>query len=135
MTSGLRRAHKYIWLLIAIVLPVLVIFSFDDIQLTTPKTIGTNTASTDVPKVIKSSENELLKAVLLEDNSLRVILKSSLAQASSIIYLLDANNNLSKPIGQLNSRGSYLFELHDKNIYGIAIKDNIKDQLVTKLEF
>jgi len=137
MTSGLRKAHKYSWLLIAISIPVFFVFSIKDLDVFS---FGANSKSEIVStksNVIKVAENDLIKASLIKKdstNSIEVILKSTLKNPSSLIYALDKNGQKRELIGQITTVGIYTFSTKEL-LNGIVVYDTLKDIVITKILF
>ena len=50
MTSGLRKAHKYIWLILVIIIPIVILFSIKDLAIFS--------SENDEVSQIKYSENK-----------------------------------------------------------------------------
>ena len=130
MTSGLRKAHKYIWLLLAIAIPVLILFSIKDLDVSSSE-IASYKFEASKSNVLKVAENELIKASL-HSNSIEVILKSTLKNPSSILYAMDSNGNKDAVIGHITSSGIYNFEIADQP-KGILLYDALKKEIITKL--
>ncbi len=133
MTSGLRKAHKYIWLLLIIIVPVMMVFSIKDLDIFSSdnNTISQLKGSKKVS--LKTSENDIIKASVFERH-VEIILKSTLKNSSSVVYEMDEKGNKSGVIGQLTTAGIYNFNI---NILpkGIIIYDDLKDVEITKLSF
>ncbi len=130
MTSGLRKAHKYIWLLLIIIVPVIMFFSIKDLDLFSSKT---NTASqlTGSKKMsLKSFENDIVKTAVFEGH-IEIILKTTLKNSSSVVYEMDEKGNKSNVIGQLTTAGIYNFNINNLP-KGIIIYDAIKQVEITK---
>ena len=137
MISGLRKAHKYIWLLIAIGIPVLIVFSIKDLDVFSSKNLLLTEIEATKSNVIKVVENDLIKASLIKKDStnyIEVILKSTLKNPSSLVYGLDQNDEKGELIGQLTTIGIYNFEL-EQSLKGIVVYDALKETLISKLEF
>ncbi len=133
MTSGLRRAHKYIWLLLTITIPVFLFFSIKNLDFSS----SNSTVSIHHKEVkqarIKFAENDLIKLSLYK-NSVEVILKSTLKNSSSTVYTTDSNGNKKRVIGQITASGIYTFHIK-KLPKGLLLYDAIKDKTITKLLF
>jgi len=133
MNSGLRKAHKYSWLLLLIIIPLIMFFSIKDLML------FESTKNADInPNFSRSItdrdfENDLFKVAFYPKN-IEIILKTTLKNASSTVYAVDDNNKKQKIIGQLTTAGIYFFDINDipKNI---MIYDDIKEELITKTNF
>jgi hypothetical protein len=137
MTSGLRKAHKYIWLILIVIIPVLIFFSIKDLDVFASESDSNLSMETIQSNVLKVSENELIKASLIEKDStsfIEVILKSPLKNPSSIVYALKSKDQKGRIIGQINTVGIYNFDV-TKNPKGIIIYDALKESLITKLNF
>lgn len=137
MTSGQRKAHKYIWLLITIGIPILIVFSIKDLDVFSSKNMSTTEIKAAKKDVIKIVENDLIKASLIKKdstNSIEVILKSTLKNASSLVYELYENKERGNLIGQLTTVGIYNFETKE-SLSGIVVYDALKEKLICKLEF
>lgn len=137
MTSGLRKAHKYIWLLIAISIPILIVFSIKDLDVFSSKSVSLSEIEATKSNVIKVAENDLIKVSLIKmdsTNSIEVILKSTLKNPSSLVYELNKNNEKGVFIGQLTTVGVYNFETKE-SLKGVIIYDAIKEKLIGKLKF
>lgn len=131
MTSGLRKAHKYIWLLLVIVVPTLIVFAIKNLEFFPSENNAAATFSASKDTALTSKENAIIKVSVFE-NSIEIILKTTLKSASSIVYSLDANGNKSKSIGQLTTAGIYTFKT-DAMPKGILIIDELKNIELTKL--
>jgi hypothetical protein len=137
MTSGQRKAHKYIWLLIAIGIPILILFSIKDLDVFSSNNMSSSEIKATKSNVIKVAENDLIKVSLIKidsTNSIEVILKSTLKNASSLVYELQKNNKKGKLIGQLTTVGIYNFQIK-QSLKGIVVYDALKETLISKIEF
>ena len=134
MTSGLRKAHKYIWLVLVISVPILMFFSVKDLAIfSLEKQTANIIIDTSKKNAIASTENAIIKAYLYE-SQLDIILKTTLKNSSSIVYEMDDSGNKSNSIGQLTTAGNYKFNI--KNLpKGIIIYDALKAIEITKLTF
>lgn len=120
MTSGLRKAHKFSWIFIAVIGIVFLFFTIQQLNFQTQKTGKTN-------------ENEQVK-ISQNDNQVKVIVKSSLKTSSSVVYALKKNGERGEVLGQVGTVGIYTFNITNP-IQGIVIIDQIKDVELTKLNF
>lgn len=133
MNSGLRKAHKYTWLILLIIIPVIMFFSVKDLM------IIASTSNTDLNqnylKSIPDSkfENDLIK-VAFYPKSIVIILKTTLKNASSTVYAVGDNHKKQKVIGQLTTAGIYTFEIKDIP-NNIMLYDDIKNELITQTDF
>ncbi len=129
MTSGLRKAHKYIWLLLVVIVPVIMFLSIKDLDIFSSRT-DSATFESSIKNPLKTTENNLIRITLYE-GSIEIILKSTLKNASSIVYASEAKKQI---IGQLTTAGIYNFNM-EKQPKGILVYDELKEELITKLDF
>lgn len=137
MTSGLRKAHKYIWLLIIISIPILVVSSIKNLDVFSSKFDSTSKIEATISNVIKVAENDLIKVSLIKKNSINsieIILKSTLKNPSSLVYELHKDNKKGAFIGQLTTVGIYNFNTKEL-LNGIVVYDSLKDVIITKILF
>lgn len=133
MTSGQRKAHKVLWLLLVIIIPTIIVFAVKDLDIFNPVENEFADIESSKKKVLKSSENELIKVSLYE-NSIEIILKSALKNSSSVVYGLDDNEKKGQLIGQISNVGIYSFKT-SKQLKGIVVFDVLKETEITKLIF
>lgn len=132
MTSGLRKAHRYIWLILLIAIPVMIVFAIKDLEFSDTNMAEITTEEFTKKNATPDFENEIIK-VAFHPNSIELILKKTLKNASSTVYAIDGEN-VKTVIGQLTTSGKYQFNVKNapKNI---MIYDEIKDMLITKTNF
>ncbi|MFT4781924.1 MAG: hypothetical protein ACI9SD_001614 [Pseudohongiellaceae bacterium] len=133
MTSGLRKAHQYIWLLLLIIVPLIMVLSVKDLEIFSSESDTTSQSNGSKKGSLKTSENELIKASVFESH-LEIILKATLKTSSSVVYEMDTKGNKSIIIGQLTSAGIYNFNINNLP-QGIIIYDDLKQVEITKLKF
>ena len=119
MIASQRKAHKRIWLCMAIVIPVLLFFAVRNLTLT-----GT---------VDSTSPSEPLKAQFDEDR-ITITLKTSFKGASAVVYGLDKEGKPGRPLGQLLGPGTYCFWTLD-DLMGVVVVVEIKEQELHQIEF
>ena len=133
MTFGQRRAHKYIWLTLAIAIPAIMIFATKDLNILPSKKIGKSNDLVTNKIALKIFENDIVKVSLFE-NQMEVILKATLKNSSSVIYEMNIAGEKSNTLGQLSTAGIYKFNI--KNLpTGIIISDDLKMEESTKFLF
>jgi len=133
MTSGLRRVHKYIWLLLIIIVPVIMVFSIKNLEFLVSKNNTTSSFNSLKKGSINRSENEIIKGTVFE-NYVEIILKSTLKNSSSVVYEMDEKGHKINVIGQLTTAGIYNFNINNLP-KGIIIYDAIKHVEITKISF
>ena len=133
MTSGQRKAHKYIWMLLGIVIPVIILFSIKDLTVFSFKKDTSSKFELLMTDALKVAENDIIKVALFSD-SITVILKRTLKNPSSILYSIDLEGNKEKVIGQLSTLGIYNFKITELP-KGILLYDTLKEKIITKIIF
>ena len=113
MTSGLRKAHKYIWLALVVIIPIIIIFSIKDLSVFSSEKDEVSQIEYSENENITSFENDIIRASFSE-NKIEIILKTTLKNSSSVVYAVDAEGNKSKIIGQLTTAGIYTFKNNAK---------------------
>ena len=133
MNSGLRKAHAYIWLLLVVIIPIVIFLSIKDLAIFSSESDNLSQIESSQKQRLTSFENDLIKASVYE-NSIELILKSTLKNPSSIVYEMNEEGAKSNSIGQMTSAGIYNFNIH-KPPKGIIIYDAIKNVEITKFSF
>ena len=134
MTSGQRKAHKVIWIVLVISIPVLMFLSVKDLNFSEVKKETISTAvTTKKHDLLKTVENDLIK-VNIYPKAIEIILKTTLKNASSVVYSGDSEGNKNQLIGQLTTAGIYNFDV-EKLPKSILIYDELKKERITKLNF
>lgn len=127
-----RKAHRYIWILIAVGFPILLIFSIKDLDYTSPSKPEINASKARVSEN-QSSENEWIRISKNADD-LEILLKKSLKSSASVLYELNDQGEAGEIIGQLSSVGFYSFH-PSRKIKGVILFDDLKKTEITKLKF
>ncbi len=140
MTTNLRKIHRYLWIIIALMLVPLMslavvnIPSFPfDIQLINEHQIPEKF-------LIKEFDQQHLKINLrgAEENQIQqieIIIKTPLKSANASVYTWNQKENQKGSfLGELGSRGIYRFPI-SSSAKGIIIEDEIKKNIVQKISF
>ena len=130
MTSGQRKIHRFSWIAITIIVPILIFFSVRNLDFQQKENSSSFTEIRN-ETILKSAENEFLK-INQYTNSIEVIVKSPLKTSSSVLYSIDERGNKRNTLGQVSTVGIYRFEMNQK-IQGIILYDEIKESEITKL--
>lgn len=136
MTSGLRKAHRYVWIVLAILIPILIGFSIKDLSIFSTQDHIEIMSINDSKTILKTGENELLKVSIVEQDSMtsiEVILKKPLKHPSSSVFTTK-NDEREHFIGQLYAVGIYNFKVTTIP-KGIIVFDAIKETTITKIMF
>ncbi|MDT0605444.1 hypothetical protein [Croceitalea rosinachiae] len=118
MIASQRKSHKYVWLIIAIVIPVMLFFAIKDLDFSTTS---------------NNSKKEQLTASF-NHSKVQIQLRQPLQSPSPLVYELNANGKPGKILGQLNGIGNYKFST-SSTAKGIVVKDGIKNEELFKIEF
>ena len=135
MTNGQRRIHKYIWLIMALILPVLVFMSVRHLNLES-RTAQQSSDAELTPNALIVEQDWIKTAIVdTEDgNTLHLRLKKPLKHPSALVYTLNDNGQKGELLGQLQGIGDYEFTMKS-SFEGILIYDAIKGVEIEKLEF
>ena len=133
MTSGQRKMHKYLWLLLIIIVPFIMIFSIKNLDIFSSENNTTSQLKGSKKASLKSFENDIIKITIFE-NQVEIILKSTLKNSSSLVYEMDEKGNKSGVIGQLTTAGIYNFNINYLP-KGIIIYDDLKQVEIAKFSF
>ncbi len=120
MIAKQRRAHRYIWIGIAVVLPIAMILAVKDLDFST----------TDSPK----ASGGLPVSISLTGQSVHIQVHTPLKSTFSLVYEMQADGSRGKVLGQLEGRGAYDF-LVSRGTKGIYVVDPIKNVELLKMEF
>lgn len=129
MTSGMLKAHRNIWLILLIAVPVLIFLSVRNLNFS-EENISESTSEAIY-------QNEYIASARVRPTSkgieLVLILNKPLKAAAPIVYALE-NGKRTYIIGLLGSETEQVFVVRP-NLMGIEIVDASKDEVVTKLDF
>ncbi len=118
MIASQRKAHRVIWLILVIVIPVLLFFAVKNL---------------DFSSAQNNSQKEQISAQMKE-GKVQIELHTSFASPSAVVYELTHEGKAGKVLGQLAGIGEYTFQASD-NIMGILVLDKIKNEELLKIEF
>ena len=135
MDYGLRKRHKWMWMIISPVLAILLFLS--------AKNLDFFPASETFPmekvegNVVKETENGEVKAILSNTSQqylLNIWVKTPLKSTSSVVYEINSKGEKGAVLGQLEGEGGYVFSSKSM-IKGFVVIDEIKNQQILKFEF
>ena len=119
MIAKQRKTHLYVWLGIAVLLPVLMILAIKDLDFTTTSAAN---AVQESPVTIE-----------LMGQSLKLQLTTPLKSSSSVVYEMRADGSRGMVLGQLEGKGNYEFQV-TQGTKGIYVMDMIKNVELLKIE-
>ena len=132
MTSGLRKAHQFIWILLLISVPVIMYVSVKDLSFFSSEENSLQFTSLKKTR-LQSFENDIVNVSVFETH-IEMILKTTLKNSSSVVYTMDENGNKSHVVGQLTTVGIYKFNINELP-KGLIIYDDLKGIEITKFLF
>ena len=137
MTSGLRKAHKLIWLFLIIVIPIIMFFSVKNLDFYAQQESNSIPSELDSYENFETDKNDILNAVISRTEDSIVVtleIKTPLKAPSAEVYEIDENGKKSLYLGQLSIVKTYNFNVSSEAT-GILIYDALKDTEITKLIF
>ncbi|WP_298900279.1 hypothetical protein [uncultured Psychroserpens sp.] len=137
MTSGLRKAHKFIWLLLIITVPIIMFFSVKDLEFFTDKQAKEMSFELGDYRIVATDENEVLKAAILKNEDsikIDIEIKTPLKASSAEVYELNQNKEKGRFLGPMSKAKTYSFYLNN-DATGILVFDTLKGTEITKLIF
>ncbi|WP_350290551.1 hypothetical protein [uncultured Croceitalea sp.] len=120
MIASQRKAHKFIWLGLSILIAALLVLVIKDLDFS----FSTLETPNGLPFEAMRSENSIVLVKLNEP----------LKTPSALVYEINANKELGAVLGELNGKGEYKFTL-SKNAVGITVIDKIKNQKIYTTTF
>lgn len=136
MTSDLRKAHKIIWIILIIAIPVLIVFSIksikeplftdSDLKIVSKDNVQNTILDNDSFHISVQGKNTPL-------NMLNIVVKKPLKSASSIVYGTSSNSEKEIYLGIIDKKGIYTFDI-DKSIKELRIYDDIKKIDISNLK-
>ena len=118
MIARQRKAHKLIWMGLAIAIPILLFFASKNL---------------DFSSVQNPSQEEQLVVKMVGDN-VQIELNTPLASPSAVVYELTQDHKAGQVLGQLEGIGEYTFQA-SKTTKGVLVLDKIKNEELLKIEF
>ncbi|MEO0572062.1 MAG: hypothetical protein AAF039_10195 [Bacteroidota bacterium] len=119
MIAGQRKAHKLIWLGMALAIPIVLFFAVRNLTFT--------------EAISGTSPSGQLKA-RFDTDRITITLNTSFKSPSAVVYALDKEGKIGRPLGQLSAPGTYSFRTSDK-VIGVVVVDKIKEQELYKIKF
>ncbi|GEM_PF-2480130 len=132
----LRKIHRNVWTVIAIVVPIIIIPGISDVDFRHDTFSQIQSQQHPIPAEKLIANTDQLSVQLLQaDNKLIMVLnlKTPFKTPSPSLYTLQ-NGTIGKFLGQLTNSGKYRFDLSSEP-KGIMCYDEIKDEIITKIEF
>ncbi len=130
-----RRTHKYIWVVLVLLMPILFALAIWDLSYgPEEQNIAMETKEKGTSLVI---ENEWLRTAIVTTtgkSSLNLVLKEPLKHPSALVYTMNKSGEKEQLLGQLTGTGEYYFPIPNR-IHGILLFDPIKEFEIEKLVF
>lgn len=132
MIKSQRKAHRMIWGLIALVLPVLMVLAVTRMPSAPKASRDWKQMEAPIGTVLAKAQNEFLKLQVrgsgAQVQQLEVQVIEPLPAASALLYV--GNSDL---LGQLGGTGTYFFAI-DQKPNMVWVQDVLKNQEITKIE-
>jgi len=134
MTSNLRKAHKLIWIILFLTIPVVMVFAVLEIKKPAINDGDLLLAEAPAGQMVLDNETFSMSVQKTEEsNQLHVILKRPLKNPSAVIYGISSEDKKEYFLGVIDKKGLYNFELRD-GLKGIRIHDAIKEEDIINIE-
>ena len=137
MNSNLRKNHLLLWVMIAIILPLLTSIAILNIPKYPKQERIEKQIDVSNGQAIKTVREEQVTLILRETSPgylLELSINNPLKAASALVYKMDKNGGKGALIGQVSEKGAYNFKLQEP-IEGILILDKIKNTELMKIQF
>lgn len=135
MTSGLRKAHKVIWMVLGILGVVLIIASINSVK--EPLGIDSDTSISSTKENVRTIEDNVQLSVNIEElaniNKLHIVIKKPLKSAASSVYVLTNDQERGAFLGSIDNKGLYTFTI-EKTAKKIQLYDGIKKSVIRNID-
>ncbi|WP_299766776.1 hypothetical protein [uncultured Dokdonia sp.] len=135
MTSGLRKAHKVIWMVLGILGVVLIIASINSVK--EPLGIDSDTSISSTKKNVRTIEENAQLSVNVEElaniNKLHIVIKKPLKSAATGVYVLTNDQERGAFLGSIDNKGLYTFTI-EKTAKKIQLYDGIKKSVIRNID-
>lgn len=147
MIKSLRKRHRQVWILLAVLLPVGILFSWLVIPNPVPVKILKPVSMELLPVIKYTTEKREYKINIRTNNEntawqLEWKNKLALRVPSAVIYRVkDSNSDITKAqlIGRIEAKGDYLFQLKPDSLrqqdFGFLLYDFIHEKIIDSLKF
>lgn len=135
MTSGLRKAHKIIWLVLGILGVVLIVLSVKSVKqsLDIDRDISVIKKPTTEHTITDNADWYIAVEELTDTNVIQIVVKRPLKSASTGVYEMSSNQERGAFIGTMDKKGLYTFKL-DKTVKKIQLFDAIKNDVIQNID-
>lgn len=135
MTSGLRKAHKVIWMVLGILGVVLIIASINSVK--EPLGIDSDTSISSTKENVRTIEDDAQLSVNVEElasiNKLHIVIKKPLKSAATGVYVLTNDQERGAFLGSIDKKGLYMFTI-EKTAKKIQLYDGIKKSVIRNID-
>jgi hypothetical protein len=135
MTSGLRKAHKIIWIVLGLLGAVLIVLSINSVKqpFLTDSDASIATTTEGVHTIEDNAQFYMSIEEQANSNTLQIVLKRPLKSASTIVYTLTSDLKKGTFLGTIDKKGLYAFDI-DKSIKKIQLYDGIKNNEIRNID-
>lgn len=140
MIKSLRNKHGQVWAVIAVLLPMMVVFSWFVIPGAVPVKTLLRPATELLPVIKASEESEQYCVNIRSDRAqkdwqLEWKNKLALTSPSAVIYVVEGNTR-TRMVGRIEARGQYIFPLqYAGRELNLVLYDFIHEQVIDSLYF
>ncbi|MEP0263037.1 hypothetical protein [Dokdonia sp.] len=135
MTSGLRKAHKIIWIVLGLLGAVLIVLSINSVK--QPFLTDSDASIATITEGVHTIEDNTQFYMSIEEqansNKLQIVLKTPLKSASTVVYTLTPDHKKGAFLGTIDKKGLYAFDI-DKSIKKIQLYDGIKNNEIRNID-
>ncbi|SNR49487.1 hypothetical protein [Dokdonia pacifica] len=135
MTSGLRKTHKIMWMVLGLLGAVLIVLSINSVK--EPLGIDNEIITSKTQKGAVPVENNAQLYASIEElatvNKLQIVIKKPLKSAATSVYTVDENQERSTFIGSIDNKGLYTFDI-EKTVKKIQLYDGIKKSVIYNID-
>ena len=135
MTSGLRKAHKFMWLFLGALGMVLIVASIKSVKQSLP--LDKNISAVEPVEgfhIVQDNADWLIQIKeATPKNKVDIIVKRPLKSASTGVYTTSSNQEREAFLGSMDKKGVYSFEV-DKTVTNIQLFDAIKNTTIQNIE-
>ncbi|MEO1049886.1 MAG: hypothetical protein AAFX87_04655 [Bacteroidota bacterium] len=147
MIIPLRKRHFLIWIVLGILLPIMAITAFINVQKIPPSEVTFNKQSPPLPDIKHEAQDEYVKINIRANASgeyqLETIILQPFVSASSLIYLSNSSNpadfDQAAFVGSITAKGVYRFKIpassiNNRDMVNVIFYDKVKENIFENIE-
>ncbi len=133
MTSGLRKTHLIMWLMIAVISPIILIITIKNLNIFDSESVIVLSNTNQKKVLVEDDFFKISLDDLSENHSIEIIVKKPLKASETSVFSLNKKGEKDLFLGQITTTGVYTFKCNQ--VSGIAFFDTIKNEFITKYTF